>query len=408
MKPIIIETKNLSKKYIISHEVAGGRSTLVETLARALTRTVQKSAANEEFWALKGVSFTIEEGDRLGIVGKNGAGKSTLLKLLSRIADPTGGQIKIRGRVSSLLEVGTGFHPELTGRENIFLNGAILGMSSKEIKKRFDEIVAFADVEKFLDTPVKRYSSGMFARLGFAIAAHLDPDLLIVDEVLAVGDQQFQEKCLKKLGQLGQVGRTVLFVSHDIGNVLALCNKGLWLERGESRFFGAAASCVSEYMKSFKGSPIAWSGAHGDEHIQFTRFALRGNTENEFFTSQDRPQLEIEYEVFKTDPDLLYGFSIYNSRNQLIARAHTADDPGTMSRYSAVGKHKIAYPLPAHLFNEGEYTLQLECVIHNKKPIIVDEISLRFPVYSPHKNTRYNHLHERGGLFLGNHFTPQI
>ena len=241
MNEPVIEAEGLGKKYLIRHETLKGPSTLVETMSAAAGRAVRRlrgkmtspSQAHEEFWALKGLTFKLEQGDRLGIIGKNGAGKSTLLKVLSRITEPTAGKVKIRGRVSSLLEVGTGFHPELTGRENIFLNGAILGMSSKEIKAKFDEIVHFSEIEKFLDTPVKRFSSGMHARLGFAVAAHLDPDLLIVDEVLAVGDQPFQEKCLKKLGELGQVGRTVLFVSHDIGNVLSLCNKGLWLDQGE-------------------------------------------------------------------------------------------------------------------------------------------------------------------------------
>lgn len=408
MEPAI-EVENLGKKYAIAHEAERGHATLVETLSKGSRRLVQRmlghkippTAFIENFWALKNLSFKIDGGDRLGIIGKNGAGKSTLLKILSRITDPSEGQIRIRGRLSSLLEVGTGFHPELTGRENIYLNGAILGMSSQEIRKQFDRIVDFAEVEKFLDTPVKRYSSGMYTRLGFAIAAHLDPDLLIVDEVLAVGDQAFQEKCLKKLNELGRGGRTVLFVSHDVGNILSLCNKGLWLEKGELQYFGAIETCVSNYMKSLKNRPLTWQGRLGDEHIEFTHFKLSGGSSTEFFYQHESPLLTLEYEVHKTDPDLLFGFSILNQRNQTIARSHTADDPENMAKYTTTGKHCVSFALPCALFNEGEYYIRLECVIHNKKAIIQDELYLKFPVFASKKNTRYAHLAERGGIVLG-------
>lgn len=255
----IVKVRDISKKYYISHEPHASYATLVETLstqARSVIRKLKyrfnKSNADlktisEEFWALKDVSFEIEEGDRLGIVGKNGAGKSTLLKILSRIIEPTHGQMEIKGKISSLLEVGTGFHPELTGRENIFLNGAILGMSKKEIIRKFDEIVAFAEVEKFLDTPVKRFSSGMYTRLGFAIAAHLDPHVLILDEVLAVGDSMFQTKCLKKMQELGKDGRTIIFVSHSPESVMSLCNKAIYLEQGQIKEFGDVSKCIKAY-----------------------------------------------------------------------------------------------------------------------------------------------------------------
>jgi len=208
------------------------------------------SASKEEFWALKDVSFDIEQGDRVGIIGRNGAGKSTLLKILSRITEPTTGSIKIKGRVASLLEVGTGFHPELTGRENIYLNGAILGMSRAEIKKHFDAIVDFAETEKFLDTPVKRYSSGMYVRLAFAVAAHLEPEILVIDEVLAVGDAQFQKKCLGKMEDVSRnEGRTVLFVSHNIGAIKTLCNKGIVLNSGKVEFQGLVQESIISYTK---------------------------------------------------------------------------------------------------------------------------------------------------------------
>lgn len=210
----------------------------------------KNNPTHEEFWALKDVSFDIQQGDRVGIIGRNGAGKSTLLKILSRITEPTVGQVKINGRVASLLEVGTGFHPELTGRENIYLNGAILGMSQVEIKRKFDEIVAFAEVEKFLDTPVKRYSSGMYVRLAFAVAAHLEPEILIVDEVLAVGDAQFQKKCLGKMQDVGTEGRTVLFVSHNMAAITKLCDKGIYLDRGLLHTAASASDAVRVYLQN--------------------------------------------------------------------------------------------------------------------------------------------------------------
>jgi lipopolysaccharide transport system ATP-binding protein len=257
---IAIRVENLGKKYILRHQ-AGERPRYValrDVLANQVRSLFQrKSAADatrEEFWALKDVSFEIKQGEVVGIIGRNGAGKSTLLKILSRITDPTTGRIEIDGRVASLLEVGTGFHPELTGRENIYLNGAILGMSREEIKKKFDEIVAFAEVEKFLDTPVKHYSSGMYVRLAFAVAAHLEPEILIVDEVLAVGDATFQKKCLGKMQDVGKGGRTVLFVSHNMGAVTTLCRTAIWLNGGRVVQAGSTRQIVDEYLTTNSSS----------------------------------------------------------------------------------------------------------------------------------------------------------
>ena len=212
-------------------------------------RQVVQGDQIEEFWALKDVSFEVQEGEVLGIIGRNGAGKSTLLKILSRITEPTSGRVTLRGRVASLLEVGTGFHPELTGRENIFLNGAVLGMSRAEIRKKFDEIVAFAEIDKFIDTPVKRYSSGMYVRLAFAVAAHLEPEILIVDEVLAVGDAEFQKKCLGKMNEVSRRdGRTVLFVSHNMEPLLKLCDRGILLNSGQLTEIGPVSEVISAYL----------------------------------------------------------------------------------------------------------------------------------------------------------------
>ena len=265
MADTVIRVENLSKRYILNHqqEGQGKYKTLQDTMvdgAKSLVGAIQnplasrrkalskiQNSSREEFWAVKDVSFEIKQGDRVGIIGRNGAGKSTLLKLLSRIVEPTHGQIEITGRVASLLEVGTGFHPELTGRENIYLNGAILGMGREEIKRKFDEIVAFAEVEKFLDTPVKRYSSGMYVRLAFAVAAHLEPEILIVDEVLAVGDAQFQKKCLGKMEEIGKEGRTIIFVSHSMQSVRRLCSKSIYLEKGKNQLFHNIEEAISRY-----------------------------------------------------------------------------------------------------------------------------------------------------------------
>jgi lipopolysaccharide transport system ATP-binding protein len=264
----VIRIENLGKKYTIDHQSNGGYTTLRDRItetAKFLSDSFlrQKTAMHfrEEFWALKDVSFEIKQGDRVGIIGRNGAGKSTLLKLLSRITEPTTGEIGIQGRVASLLEVGTGFHPELTGRENIYLNGAVLGMGKIEIKQKFDEIVAFAEVEKFLDTPVKRYSSGMYVRLAFAVAAHLEPEILIVDEVLAVGDSEFQKKCLGKMQDVSQQqGRTVLFVSHNMDAIQRLCSQCVLLEHGQLVAQGETTNIVAKYLshQSSKASPNDW------------------------------------------------------------------------------------------------------------------------------------------------------
>lgn len=260
----VITVENLGKKYLLSHQTqrqpyVALRDVIAEktnAIGRRLLQPFRSSplaprSSDEEFWALKDVSFEIKQGDRVGIIGRNGAGKSTLLKVLSRIVEPTTGRVRIKGRVASLLEVGTGFHPELTGRENIFLNGAILGMTRAEIKKKFDEIVDFAEIEKFLDTPVKRYSSGMYVRLAFAVAAHLEPEILVIDEVLAVGDAQFQRKCLGKMEDVStKEGRTVLFVSHQIQAIQAICTTSMVLKNGVITFLGSTEEALGIYFRS--------------------------------------------------------------------------------------------------------------------------------------------------------------
>jgi lipopolysaccharide transport system ATP-binding protein len=267
MSDVVIRAERLGKKYMIGHAAERERHvTLRDVMVRGASNFWRKAAGIargraagdtvEEFWALKDVSFEVRRGEVLGIIGRNGAGKSTLLKILSRITEPTEGRVTINGRVASLLEVGTGFHPELTGRENIYLNGAILGMTRAEVRRKFDEIVAFADIEKFLDTPVKRYSSGMYVRLAFAVAAHLDPETLIVDEVLAVGDAEFQKKCLNKISTIAGSGRTVIFVSHNLRVVSALSQTGILLEGGRI----ARAGPIDQTVQSYRGLPSESAG----------------------------------------------------------------------------------------------------------------------------------------------------
>jgi ABC-type polysaccharide/polyol phosphate transport system ATPase subunit len=265
---VVIRVEGLGKKYALHHEKAERYTALRDVLARQAKAAgrllnpftlagqlhkaqreaaAEKAESEEEFWALKDVNFEIRRGERVGIIGRNGAGKSTLLKILSRITEPTTGRVEIRGRVASLLEVGTGFHPELTGRENIYLNGAILGMTRREIRSKFDEIVDFAEVEKFLDTPVKRYSSGMYVRLAFAVAAHLDPEILVVDEVLAVGDKRFQDKCLQRMSLVSGSGATLLFVSHNSSAIASLCSQAILLRDGQMRLKSTPQKCIREY-----------------------------------------------------------------------------------------------------------------------------------------------------------------
>lgn len=286
-KPVI-QVENVTKKFIISHQSSERYTALRDVIAQKAKRLVTGNTKmiREEFYALNDVSFNIHQGDRVGIIGRNGAGKSTILKILSRITDPTKGRITIRGRVASLLEVGTGFHPELTGRENIFLNGAILGMSRAEIRKKFDEIVDFAEVEKFLDTPVKRYSSGMYVRLAFAIAAHLEPEILIVDEVLAVGDAQFQKKCLGKMEEVSKdEGRTVLFVSHNMAAIKTLCNKAIVMHQGKKILEGDVFACLGEYfsfneLEKKKGNTFTRGAVPATQKMYVSDLELAGNDDD--------------------------------------------------------------------------------------------------------------------------------
>ncbi len=301
MKPLI-KVDSLSKLYQI-----GAREAPYQTFREAITQTVRaplnamrrsRNGRDNSIWALDNVSFDVQAGEVVGIIGRNGAGKSTLLKILSRITEPTAGRVELWGRVGSLLEVGTGFHPELTGRENIFLNGAILGMKRAEIERKFDEIVAFAEVERFIDTPVKRYSSGMFLRLAFAVAAHLEPEILVVDEVLAVGDASFQKKCLGKMSDVAKAGRTVLFVSHNMGAIQGLCERALWLAGGKLVGQGEANQVVAEYMEMV-GQDIDVQAGNASAALSIRKVNLR-NEKGELtsnFSFGSSMAVEIHYDA---------------------------------------------------------------------------------------------------------------
>jgi len=310
MKPII-SVRNISKKYIIGENIHGRgartfRDIFDHKTKRLFRRDINKRKEDTTIWALKDVSFNVDKGEVVGIIGRNGAGKSTLLKILSRITEPTEGEAIMHGRVASLLEVGTGFNQELTGRENIFLNGSILGMKKKEIKNKFDEIVAFAEVEKFIDTPVKRYSSGMYVRLAFAVAAHLEPEILLVDEVLAVGDAGFQKKCLGKMSEVSKEGRTVLFVSHNMGAVGNLCSKGILLEGGEIASYGQIEDVIGKYLSVHAGS----------RYVDLNVIKERtGNGRARFSSAVTRNRVGDICDTFTIGDDLIFDISIFSPEN---------------------------------------------------------------------------------------------
>lgn len=359
MEPII-EAKNIGKKYTISHQNSG-YITLRDTLTKLGKK---KSPKKEPFWALKDISFSINKGEVVGIVGKNGAGKSTLLKILSQITPPTTGEIILRGNVGSLLEVGTGFHPELTGRENIFLNGAILGMTKKEIAQKFDAIVSFAGIEKFLDTPVKRYSSGMYVRLAFSVAAHMEPDILIIDEVLAVGDAEFQKKCLGKMEEVtSDDGRTILFVSHNLDAIRRICTKTIWIHDGKIAGFGDTTEVLAEYTKfgntAEGASRNKWVNNGTTTHPIFEPLSFEATQKNNTTT------IIVEALLKEAVADLTIGYALYDENENLLYWSYHTDVPPAPKL--SIGKNTITSTLPTDILNTGTYRLEIIGGIHNKE-----------------------------------------
>lgn len=371
MSKTVIQVENLAKKYVIDHqEQAANYKTFREAMTNAAKYVVsslklngkkESNSSKEEFWALKDVSFEIQQGDRIGIIGRNGAGKSTLLKVLSRITEPTRGSIRIKGRVASLLEVGTGFHPELTGRENIFLNGAVLGMSKAEIQRKFDEIVAFSEVEKFLDTPVKRYSSGMYVRLAFAVAAHLEPEILIVDEVLAVGDVAFQKKCLGKMEDVGKEGRTVIFVSHNMAAIRALCSRALMMRNGQLLMDSDVETAIGSYLADDSASDarIRWDQKNAPQSAEL-RFleAYILNEQGDYASIIDCRKgfsIVVKYEVLKPLTGLRIGFYMQNVEGIPVCGSN---DPMAWSKLvREPGEYISQCNFPGYTLNAGKYSM---------------------------------------------------
>jgi len=366
----IISVQNLSKKYILSHQTQERYTALRDVLAQGTKRLFNKflhpslalmdNPEHEEFWALKDIAFDIQHGERIGIIGRNGAGKSTLLKILSHIVEPTTGRIEIRGRISSLLEVGTGFHPELSGRENIYLNGAILGMSKGEIKRKFDEIVAFAEVQRFLDTPVKHFSSGMYVRLAFAVAANLEPEILIVDEVLAVGDAQFQKKCLGKMESVGREGRTVIFVSHSMPTVTSLCERAILLDGGKIVKDGPTSEVVMHYYTNGQSSPASADFSQryvGDAKVRLLRGDIRNSEGAMALESRIEEPLYVEMTIEVLDDDVpvfIPNFHFYTAGGECAFVVHD-----TNTKPLKRGQYVSRCMIPGNFLNEGSYFVGL-------------------------------------------------
>jgi len=382
----IIKVENIGKKYIIGHQ-RGGTERYRGSLREAVThwgrsicnrlkhplKVTSGADIDEDFWALRDINFEIQPGDRVGIIGRNGSGKSTLLKVLSRITEPSTGMIELRGRIASLLEVGTGFHPDLTGRENIFLNGAILGLKVSEIKQKFDEIVDFAEIEKFLDTPVKRYSSGMYVRLAFAVAAHLEPEILLVDEVLAVGDVQFQKKCLGKMGEVSKSGRTILFVSHNMGAIEQLCNRCMVLNRGQLNLMTDNVNDgIKNYLSNCLGTVCAeWINENeirtNDYFMPLSMRLINGNggaVVNCFGNNED-VWIEIIGRVKNSNDLLQIGYALYSDDDQqLLYWSTQADEENSHWPKLIDGCYKFSSKLPRRFLNEGSYRIELLSVMY--------------------------------------------
>jgi lipopolysaccharide transport system ATP-binding protein len=394
MSDIAIRVDSLSKKYRIGSRFEKHK-TLRETIAKVFSSTFNpgsnRGREKEIIWALKDLSFEIKRGQVVGIIGRNGAGKSTLMKILSKITEPTSGYADIYGRVGSLLEVGTGFNWELTGRENIYLGGAIMGMKKNEIARKFDEIVAFAEMEKFIDTPVKHYSSGMYMRLAFAVAAHLEPEILLVDEVLAVGDAPFQKKCLGKMEDVSKKGRTVLFISHNMAAVQNLCTRAIVLTEGRKVFDSSTPEAIEYYLRA--DGKDAWlnekRGKNGsplvtDEVIEIDSLWIRQNDRDTVsFLTSSPVTVGIRYNMHKKTPGLRIGFDLYASDNSLVFRSFSDDmHSKAFLPVQEAGTYCAEALIPENFLNEREYRIELTAGIHNLRWITKGEHSLRFHMLS--------------------------
>jgi lipopolysaccharide transport system ATP-binding protein len=402
-KAIVVE--NVSKQYrlgqigtgALTHDInrwwhkVRGKDDPYLKIGEANDRSTKGSS--EYVWSLRDINFEIQQGDSVGIIGRNGAGKSTLLKILSRVTAPTTGSLKVKGRIASLLEVGTGFHPELSGRDNIFLNGAILGMRKHEIKKKFDEIVDFAGVERYIDTPVKRYSSGMYVRLAFAVAAHLESEIMIVDEVLAVGDIEFQKKCIGKMGEVSQgEGRTILFVSHNMNSINQLCNRAILLRNGELDFVGKTSDCIYRYNSQGENflEKTFWvneSSQFKDEYFSILKAELVDRNLNKISTSvvnrQDQLSLIIEGQIQTFNKALKIGYELLDENgNLLFTSLSTDNDPHSWPELK-IGKNMLVTNIPTRLLKPGNYTVSIHISLHLQRWVCNaknNDVSLGFTI----------------------------
>ena len=386
MKPIV-RVESLSKQYRL-----GSRESAYDTLRESIVEAVRtpfrrlRGENGNSIWALQDLNFEVAPGEVLGIVGRNGAGKSTLLKVLSRITQPTTGRAELFGRVASLLEVGTGFHPELTGRENIYLNGAVLGMKRTEIDRKFDQIVEFSELEKFLDTPVKRYSSGMYMRLAFAVASHLEPEILIIDEVLAVGDAQFQKKCLGKMSNVATQGRTVLFVSHNMVAVQSLCQRAIWLDHGQVAKEGQASAVVADYLTSGTASQLeeVWDDvetAPGNEIARLHRVRVRWeDSSSDALTKKTPFAIEIEYWNLLPGARLHLALHLYTEQDIIAFTTGNGYDVAGSDAYTAAGLFRCVCEVPADLLNTGRHRFVIFVVRDGTSVIYRHESNVSFEI----------------------------
>jgi lipopolysaccharide transport system ATP-binding protein len=398
MGDFAVHAEGLSKRYTL-----GQLETGLGWLRRRAARRTHEPAVT---WALSDVSFEIPEGQAVAVIGRNGAGKSTLLKILSRITEPTAGFVDVAGRVGSLLEVGTGFHPELTGRENIYLNGAILGMRRAEVARKFDDIVEFAGVERFIDTPVKRYSSGMYVRLAFAVAAHLEPEILVVDEVLAVGDAEFQKRCLGRMSEVASAGRTVLFVSHNMQAVRRLCERSLLLERGSLVADDETEVVVRRYLASVdanEGGQRRWDDAEsrpGDAVCRLVGARIAdeaGNTASTFLSSQPIV-VTIEFDLAETQPALSAGFDLASVDGSLVFRTFHTDAPEESRPTLVAGRNVVRCTIPPGLLNTGRYAIHTRILLHMIRWLVHEDAVLTFDVVADHGESLFLNAEARPGV----------
>jgi lipopolysaccharide transport system ATP-binding protein len=398
MGPSVIQAEQLGKRYRIG-VATEPYATLRGALSLALLRRSDPASNGSELWALRDVELDVREGESVGIIGSNGAGKTTLLKLLTRITQPTTGVVRHRGRIGALLEVGTGFHPELTGRENVYLNGAILGMRKAEIDRKLEEIVTFSEVERFIDTPVKRYSTGMRMRLAFAVAAHVEPEILVVDEVLAVGDVAFQRKCLGRMGRVAREGRTVLFVSHNLTAIESLCDRVCWIDRGRLVADGTAGEVIPKYLSSAGGTSTdrAWDepeGAPGNEWLKFRRarvYPENGGPADPI--TVDTPfVLEFEYDNLAPGVYLNLSLHLFTAEGTLVLNAVPVREPEWYGRPYPAGRFRDRCFVPGQLLNDGRYRVELMAVKDQGVVVHQDSAVLEFDVHD---------VVEKTGLYEG-------